>query len=74
MTARRRPEPRPVLITPAEAAELKRAAAEYVDDLLEVLTGIGRHADHDRQQAGRCVVCSCGMRVQGRLETRKPVS
>lgn len=74
MTARRPPAPRPVPITPAEEAALMRAAAEYVDELYEVLTGTGRHADHERQQAGRCVVCSCGMLVQGRLETRKPVS
>jgi hypothetical protein len=41
--------------------------AEQLQDLANMLTGIGRHADHTRRQAGRCVVCSCGVRVQGRL-------
>lgn len=41
--------------------------AEQLKDLANMLAGIGRHADHTRSQAGRCVVCSCGVRVQGRL-------
>ncbi len=42
-------------------------AAAALGDLYEVLTGSGAHADHDQEQAGRCVHCSCGVRVQGQL-------
>lgn len=39
--------------------------AEQLQDMANMLMGIGRHATHTRQQAGRCVTCSCGLRVQG---------
>lgn len=41
--------------------------AEQLQDMADMLTGIGRHATHDRRQVGRCAVCSCGVRVQGQL-------
>lgn len=41
--------------------------AELVAGLYAVLEGTGEHADHDRRQVGRCVFCSCGARVQGRM-------
>ena len=47
-----------------------RAAAQFLNDSYEVLTGTGAHAEHTQRQVGRCVFCSCGMRVQGRLERR----
>lgn len=40
-------------------------AAAALVDLADVLAGTGKHADHERRQIGRCVVCSCGARVQG---------
>lgn len=40
--------------------------AETLQDMADMLSGIGRHADHTREIAGRCTVCSCGLRVQGR--------
>lgn len=64
--ARQRREP----LTPEETAALKRAAAEFVNDSYEVLTGTGEHAVHERSQVGRCVYCSCGLRIQGRLVSR----
>jgi hypothetical protein len=60
---RARPEP----LTPDEEEALKAVGAEYVSDLYGVLTGTGEHAEHEQQQVGRCVFCSCGTRVQGRL-------
>jgi hypothetical protein len=47
-----------------------RAAAQFLQDSYEVLTGAGAHAEHEQRQIGRCVHCSCGMRVQGRLKRR----
>ena len=38
-----------------------------IADLMDVLAGTGRHADHSREQIGRCVHCSCGTRIQGRM-------
>lgn len=35
--------------------------------MIDVLTGEGAHAGHTREQVGRCVYCSCGARVQGRM-------
>ena len=67
---RQRPQ-RPEPLTPEEEAALKRAAAEFVNDSYEILTGTGKHAEHEQSQAGRCVYCSCGLRVQGRLEARR---
>jgi hypothetical protein len=61
----------PQRLTPEEEEELKRAAAQFVNDGYEVLTGTGAHAEHEQRQAGRCVYCSCGKRIQGRLEARR---
>lgn len=41
--------------------------ALQLQDLADMLNGEGRHAEHTQRQLGRCVVCSCGTRVQGRL-------
>lgn len=57
-------------LTAAGQAEIMRAAAQFVNDSYEVLTGTGAHAGHERRQYGRCVVCACGLRVQGRMEER----
>lgn len=42
-------------------------AAGVLAEMVATLAGTGRHADHVRTQVGRCVHCSCGARVQGRL-------
>jgi hypothetical protein len=68
--ARPRP-PRPEPLTPEEEAALRQAGAAHLVDLYEVLTGTGKHADHEREQIGRCVFCSCGTRVQGRMEASR---
>ncbi|GAB3437372.1 hypothetical protein [Actinophytocola sediminis] len=44
--------------------------SEQLQDMANVLSGTGRHADHDRRQLGRCVVCECGVRVQGTMAAR----
>lgn len=41
--------------------------AEQLQDMADMLTGIGRHTTHERRQVGDCAVCSCGVRVQGQL-------
>jgi hypothetical protein len=46
---------------------LKFAAAKFLGEAYEVLTGTGAHAAHKQKQKGACVRCSCGIRVQGRL-------
>lgn len=38
-----------------------------IRNLEELLAGTGAHAEHTRKQVGRCVLCSCGTRVQGRM-------
>jgi hypothetical protein len=68
--ARGRREP-PEPLTPEEEAALKQVGAEHLIDLYAVLTGTGEHAEHERSQVGRCVYCSCGLRVQGRMEARR---
>jgi hypothetical protein len=45
-------------------AEQRRQIADYLSNVHEMLTGTGRHADHEQEQVGRCRYCSCGMRVQ----------
>jgi hypothetical protein len=40
-------------------------------DVADMLNGEGRHAGHQQKQVGRCVYCSCGLRVQGKLPVRK---
>ena len=67
----RRPLPRREPPTEAERDALMRAAAQFVGDSYEILTGTGAHAEHERRQEGRCVFCSCGIRVQGRMEARR---
>lgn len=44
-----------------------RAAGAYLTVIYEVITGTGDHAEHTREQVGRCVYCSCGTRAQGRM-------
>lgn len=39
----------------------------WLNNAADVLRGTGEHADHEREQVGRCVHCSCGVRVQGRM-------
>jgi hypothetical protein len=53
-----------------EAGRLRLAAARFLGDAYEVLTGTGAHAGHRQKQKGACVGCSCGLRVQGRLAAR----
>lgn len=48
-------------------ADPRHAAALFLTDVYEVLTGKGAHAAHKQTQKGACVGCSCGIRVQGRL-------
>jgi hypothetical protein len=46
------------------------AETELIDalgDVVHVLHHTGRHAKHMSEQVGKCVQCSCGIRVQGRL-------
>jgi hypothetical protein len=50
-----------------EADALKFAAARFLGDVYEILTGTGKHAGHKQKLKGACVGCSCGVRVQGRL-------
>lgn len=51
----------------------QQEAAAVLGQLVDVLRGTGAHADHTRTQVGRCVYCSCGARVLGRLSPRGPV-
>jgi len=52
----------------ADATQLKAPDWETVIvDLEDMLHGRGRHAEHTQTQAGRCAICSCGLRAQGRL-------
>lgn len=51
--------------------EQLRAAAEALNDWADMFYGEGAHAGHTQKQIGRCVSCSCGVRVQGRLPNRK---
>ncbi|MGH7606550.1 MAG: hypothetical protein ACREME_04340 [Gemmatimonadales bacterium] len=52
---------------PAPATQRPPATlTEQMQDMADMLAGIGRHRDHTREVAGRCTVCSCGLRVQGR--------
>jgi hypothetical protein len=46
--------------SPEQMAEI----AAGVQDLADMVAGKGRHADHQREQIGRCLYCSCGLRVQ----------
>lgn len=56
--------PKPVYeMTREERADILAKLA----DLVSVLDGSGPHVGHTRQQIGRCVHCSCGTRVQGRI-------
>jgi hypothetical protein len=44
---------------------------EALENIAGVLQGTGRHAEHTQEQVGRCVYCSCGERVQGKLTKGK---
>ena len=50
---------------------VRKAAAEYLSDLYDMLNGTGKHAEHTQSQVGRCVYCSCGLRVQAKLPKRE---
>lgn len=41
-------------------------------DLQDLAASTGRHAGHTLEQVGRCVYCSCGDRLQGRLTQPPP--
>lgn len=58
-----REPPKPPKMTPEEEAEVRR----FLEDAYHLLNGTGDHASHTRKQVGRCVYCSCGKRVQGRM-------
>ncbi len=45
----------------------RKAAADALNELVEVTESRGRHEGHTLRQAGRCVCCSCGYRYQGRI-------
>lgn len=53
-----------------EETDGRKAAAEFLNDLYDMFNGTGRHAEHTQEQVGRCVYCSCGLRVQGQLPKR----
>lgn len=60
-------------LTHGQAGAIAGAAhsmLDHVRDLEDMLAGRGAHVDHERKQIGRCVVCSCGARAQGRAEKR----
>lgn len=42
--------------------------AAWMIDAAEVLERTGAHSEHAQKQIGRCVYCSCGKRVQGRMK------
>jgi hypothetical protein len=43
-------------------------ADKQIRDLNDMLIGEGNHKGHKARQVGRCVICSCGVRAQGRLK------
>lgn len=47
---------------------LPKDVSSIIQDLDDMVNGKGDHADHTRKQIGRCILCSCGVRVQGRLK------
>jgi hypothetical protein len=53
------------------AAESIKSYGEKVDlqieNLNDMISGLGIHSTHTQKQIGRCVVCSCGDRAQGRM-------
>lgn len=49
--------------------EQKQAVADYFAEADEAIRGVDRHAGHGLEQVGRCIYCSCGLRVgQGSLK------
>ena len=44
-----------------------RAAADAINSIYEAITLTGAHEGHSLEQAGNCIVCSCGLRWQGNL-------
>lgn len=58
-----------------QARALKRAQVDVLAafaDVVDVIYGEGEHADHIREQHGKCIYCSCGARVQGKITKRVP--
>lgn len=43
---------------------------DALKDLADMMQGRGVHAEHTQEQSGRCVYCSCGLRVQGELQRK----
>lgn len=37
---------------------------QYLKDVDDMLKGKGEHSYHTQEKIGRCIYCSCGMRVQ----------
>lgn len=54
-------------VVPNRPVPVPKRVTDYIQDLSDMLDGIGRHAGHIRTQVGRCVHCDCGARVQGRM-------
>lgn len=54
-------------LMPEPKRDLVKELEKHLIDLADVLRGTGAHAEHERRQVGRCVICSCGIRVQGRM-------
>lgn len=49
--------------------EQQQAVAAFFAEAEEAIRGQGRHDGHGLEQAGRCVYCTCGLRVgQGNLK------
>lgn len=48
--------------------EQKQAVTAFFEEAREAITGTGRHEGHTLVQAGKCVYCSCDLRIgQARL-------
>lgn len=52
---------------PKMPPELEAEVMKVLEDMIAVMEGTGKHAEHERKQVGRCVYCSCGARVQGTM-------
>ncbi len=47
--------------------EVKQIAYDYLKAMDDFLESKGDHEGHTLKQVGRCIYCSCGKRVQGKL-------
>ena len=57
-------------MTPEQA----KAVTDYFTEAQEAIEGTGRHAGHGLEQVGRCIYCTCGLRVgQGSLKAMRKV-